>query len=107
MIHAQRMMLVFAMLLAGTLTAGAQDNAAQQVKPMAKDADPSFEVATIKPSDPNDRNQGFGLEGHRIRVENNNMTATSASPTECRRARSSTHQGGSMKIGGTSTASPM
>ena len=75
MIHAQRMMLVSAVLLAGTLTAGAQDNTAQQVKPMAKDADPSFEVATIKPTDPNEHDQGFQLNGHRIRVLNNNMMA--------------------------------
>jgi hypothetical protein len=64
--------LAFAILLGGVLATSAQDNA---VKPMARDANPSFEVATIKPSDPNDRNQRFGLEGHRIQVENNNMTA--------------------------------
>ena len=75
MIHVQRTVLVSAVLLAGTLTAGAQENAAQQVKPMAQDADPSFEVATIKPADQNDRNQGFHLQGHRIWVENNDMTA--------------------------------
>lgn len=74
MFHVQRMVLFSAVLLAGALTAGAQENAAQAIKPMAKDADPSFEVATIKPSDPNDRNQGFHLEGHRISVENNDVT---------------------------------
>jgi len=71
-IDVRRMVLAFAILLGGVLATSAQDNA---VKPMARDANPSFEVATIKPSDPNDRNQRFGLEGHRIQVENNNMTA--------------------------------
>jgi uncharacterized protein (TIGR03435 family) len=69
------MVLFSAVLLAGALAAGAQDNAAQQVKPMARDADPSFEVATIKPSDPNDGKQRFGLEGHRISVENNTLSS--------------------------------
>ena len=31
--------------------------------PMAADADPSFEVATIKPSDPNMQGKGFGIRG--------------------------------------------
>lgn len=75
MLFVQRGVLLFVVLLAGATAAGAQDNGAQAIKPMAKDADPSFEVATIKPSDPNDRNQGFHLEGHRIGVENNDMTA--------------------------------
>jgi uncharacterized protein (TIGR03435 family) len=63
-----------AMLLAGTLSAGAQDNSPQTLKPMARDADPAFEVATIKPADPDDRNQGFGLAGHRISIESMSMT---------------------------------
>ncbi|HEX9201157.1 MAG TPA: TIGR03435 family protein [Acidobacteriaceae bacterium] len=56
------------------LAANAQDKATQPLAPMARDADPLFEVATIKPADPNDRNQGFRLEGHRISIENNTMT---------------------------------
>jgi len=47
----------------------------QPVKPMARTADPAFEVAVIKPSDPNDRSQRFSLDGHRIHVENNTMTS--------------------------------
>jgi len=38
--------------------------------PMAADAHPSFEVATIKPSDPNNRNQNIQVNGHRIHIEN-------------------------------------
>lgn len=75
MFFVQRGVLIGAVLLAAAIAAGAQDNGAQAIKPMAKDADPSFEVATIKPSDPDERNQGFQLNGHRIRVLNNNMTA--------------------------------
>jgi uncharacterized protein (TIGR03435 family) len=36
---------------------------------MAKDADPDFEVVTVKPSDPSDQNRGFHLGGRRIFVE--------------------------------------
>ena len=75
MLFVQRGVLLCVLLVAAATAAGAQNNGAEIIKPMAKDADPSFEVATIKPSDPNDRNQGFHLEGHRISVENNNMTA--------------------------------
>ncbi|HXE07776.1 MAG TPA: TIGR03435 family protein [Acidobacteriaceae bacterium] len=74
MIAMQRTVLFSAVLLCGvcgTFAACGQDT--QAVKPMAKDADPSFEVAVIKPSDPNDKNQAFGLEGHRIHIENNSM----------------------------------
>jgi hypothetical protein len=68
------MMLLFAALLAGVLAPSAQDNAVQPVKPMARDADPSFEVATVKPSAPNDTNQSFGLKGHVIAVESNTVS---------------------------------
>ena len=66
---------LFVMLLSGLLSAGAQDKAVQPIGPMARDADPSFEVAVIKPSDPNDNNQGFHLDGHRISIENMSMTS--------------------------------
>jgi uncharacterized protein (TIGR03435 family) len=39
-------------------------------KPMAPDADPAYEVATIKPSDPNDGNRGFQTRGRHIRASN-------------------------------------
>jgi uncharacterized protein (TIGR03435 family) len=64
-----------AVLLAGVLAACAQDKAAQPLAPMARDANPSFEVATIKPADPDDRNQGFRLNGHRISIESNTLAS--------------------------------
>ena len=42
---------------------------AQAVATMAPEAHPSFEVATVKPSDPSDQSSGFHLEGHRIFIE--------------------------------------
>jgi uncharacterized protein (TIGR03435 family) len=54
-------------------TAAAQsqtDNSSEKDPPMAAGADPSFEVATIRPSDPNDpkaaNGWSFESEGHRI-----------------------------------------
>jgi uncharacterized protein (TIGR03435 family) len=37
--------------------------------PMAKNADPDWEVATVKPSDPNDHSAGFHLRGRRFFIE--------------------------------------
>ena len=65
----------FAVLLFGVIPVCAQDKAIQSSAPMARDADPSFEVAVIKHADPDDRNQGFSLKGHRISIENNTMTS--------------------------------
>jgi len=73
MIGLRRTALLFAVLLSGA--ACAQDKPAEQLKPMARNADPAFEVATIKPSDPNDHSQGFHLNGHRIFIENMSMTS--------------------------------
>jgi uncharacterized protein (TIGR03435 family) len=42
---------------------------------MARDADPAFEVAVVKPADPNNRNQGFHLNGRQISIESNTMTS--------------------------------
>jgi uncharacterized protein (TIGR03435 family) len=42
----------------------------QDVPRMAADAHPSFEVATIKPTDPSNTNEGFHISGHRIFIEN-------------------------------------
>ena len=69
MINLRRTSLFLAVLIPGLLAACAQDNPAQPLK-MARNADPEFEVATIKPADPNDHNQGFSLKGHRISIEN-------------------------------------
>lgn len=54
--------------------AHAQENPSEPLKKMAATADPDFEVATIKPSDPADHNQGFRLKGRRLQIEANNMT---------------------------------
>lgn len=43
------------------------------VKPMAADADPSLEVATIKPSDPNRKGKGFGFRGTHFMTMNTNL----------------------------------
>jgi uncharacterized protein (TIGR03435 family) len=42
-------------------------------KAMAADADPSLEVATIKPSDPSHRGKGFGFQGTHFRTFNTNL----------------------------------
>jgi uncharacterized protein (TIGR03435 family) len=42
-------------------------------KPMPADANPSFDVATIKPSDPNRRGKGFGYRGRHFNTINTNM----------------------------------
>jgi uncharacterized protein (TIGR03435 family) len=75
MIALRRTAVFFAVLLPGALAARAQDKPAQPLIPMARDADPAFEVAVIKPTDPDDRNQGFRLNGRRIFIENNTMTS--------------------------------
>jgi len=47
----------YGLLLA--VSATAQDRTTEALKPMAVRADPAFEVAAIKPADPNDRHRGF------------------------------------------------
>ena len=42
----------------------------ETVKPMAREAHPSFEVAAIKLSDPNNQSGGFHTNGRRIFIEN-------------------------------------
>jgi uncharacterized protein (TIGR03435 family) len=42
----------------------------EKVQPMAQDAHPGFEVATIKLSDPADQKHRFEVHGHRILLEN-------------------------------------
>jgi uncharacterized protein (TIGR03435 family) len=41
--------------------------------PMAANADPSFDVATIKPSDPNARGKGFGIRGRNFSTRNTSL----------------------------------
>jgi uncharacterized protein (TIGR03435 family) len=44
-----------------------------KLPPMAENADPSFEVATIKPSAPNQPGKGFGFRGDRFVTRNTNL----------------------------------
>jgi uncharacterized protein (TIGR03435 family) len=46
---------------------------AQDLKPMAANANPSFDVATIKPADPDAHGQGFQTRGRRIHLENESV----------------------------------
>ena len=57
----------FALLLACRLTA--QDG----VKRMPPDADPAFEVSTIKPANPDNQSKDFSFEGRIFRAENYNL----------------------------------
>lgn len=45
------------------------------LKPMAADANPSFEVATIKPSRPDAQGMGFRVQGRRFSTINTNLIA--------------------------------
>jgi uncharacterized protein (TIGR03435 family) len=61
--------LFFCILLLASVTASAQSE--QSVKPMAKEAHPSFEVATIKPHDPSaNDDQGFNHSGGHFSIRN-------------------------------------
>jgi uncharacterized protein (TIGR03435 family) len=55
-----------------SLVAGAQGQAekAEPLKRMSTNADPSFDVVTIKVTDPGDQGRGFHLRGRRIFIEN-------------------------------------
>jgi len=68
---------LFALALAGgmCMSAVAQDAPAkpEAPKPMAVDADPSYEVATVKLSDPNGGNSGFHMRGRRLFIENKTL----------------------------------
>ena len=66
-----RVVVAAAMSCAVAGAARAQDAAgSQKVTMMAVDADPGWEVATIRPSDPNDKNQSFDVRGRHIVIEN-------------------------------------
>lgn len=45
------------------------------VKPMAADAHPSFDVATIKPHDPSSNRQGWNVRGDRFIIENQTVVS--------------------------------
>jgi uncharacterized protein (TIGR03435 family) len=46
---------------------------APKIPPMEANANPSFEVATVKPSAPDQRGKGFGFQGDRFRTRNTNL----------------------------------
>lgn len=68
----RRFMFLACALLAALPRAFGQE---QDVVPMAKDAHPSYEVATIKPTDPDDGSSGFHTMGHRLFIENQTMNS--------------------------------
>jgi uncharacterized protein (TIGR03435 family) len=43
------------------------------LKPMAADANPAFEVATIKPTSPDTKGKGFGVDGRRFSTRNTSL----------------------------------
>jgi uncharacterized protein (TIGR03435 family) len=45
-----------------------------RLKPMAPDANPTFEVATVKPSKPDERGKGFRVQGRRFSTVNTTLT---------------------------------
>ena len=54
-------------------TAQAQEangNQTESPRMMPRDADPDWEVATVRPSDPNDRHDRFGTNGRHVVIEN-------------------------------------
>jgi uncharacterized protein (TIGR03435 family) len=65
-------------MLCATGAMQAQDAAAgSAAKPqmMAKDADPDWDVVTVKAADPNARNAGFNVHGHEIAIERKTVEA--------------------------------
>lgn len=56
-------------LIAGSLSR-LDSQTIESVRPMATDAHPSFEVATIKQSDPTDQKHRFEVHGRRVVIEN-------------------------------------
>jgi uncharacterized protein (TIGR03435 family) len=75
LIALRRPVLFIATLLPAMVAICAQNNPIQPLKPMARNADPTFDVAVVKPADPNDHSNGFHLEGRRIFIENVSMTS--------------------------------
>jgi uncharacterized protein (TIGR03435 family) len=68
---------VAGLLVAGSVGAqGAADGTqAKKLQMMAKDADPGWEVVTVKPSDPNNHYDRFDAKGRTIVIENNTVEA--------------------------------
>ena len=67
---------IFASLLvAGSLVGQGSANGPEATKPqiMAKDADPDWEVVTVRPSDPNATNAKFDRRGRHLIIENHTV----------------------------------
>jgi uncharacterized protein (TIGR03435 family) len=62
-------------LIATAALAASTAIAQSPIKPMASDAHPSFEVATIKPHDPNSHRQGWHVRGDRFLIEDQTVTS--------------------------------
>jgi hypothetical protein len=56
-------------------SAFAQDPPRPALKPMAADHDPAFEVAAVKPSDPNIQRFGFTVQGRRFSTNNTSLAS--------------------------------
>lgn len=67
--------ILVALLAAGSLVGQGSATGAEAKKPqaMAKDADPDWEVVTVKPSDPNATNAKFDRRGRQLIVENHTL----------------------------------
>jgi hypothetical protein len=52
-----------------------KDTLRDMLKRMQADADPSYEVATVKPSNPDDHNRGIHREGRHLGFENATMNS--------------------------------
>jgi len=65
---------LFTLALAGGMCrpSASQDAQAkpEALKPMPADADPSYEVATIKPSSPDEQSDGFDMKGRHMLIKN-------------------------------------
>jgi uncharacterized protein (TIGR03435 family) len=51
----------------------ARNEGVTQPKPMARDADPDWEVATVRPSNPNETHQSFMIEGRHVMILRQNV----------------------------------
>jgi uncharacterized protein (TIGR03435 family) len=63
----------FVLVLAVALCCGQVCAQIESMKPMAADAHPSFDVASIKLADPDDHSSGFQTQGRRVFIENETM----------------------------------
>src|ERR1700761_697128 len=68
------MLALVALLCTGPAMAHAQSTAKpEQAKMMPNDADPDWEVATVKPSDPNEENPAIRVQGRHLVIRKQNV----------------------------------